>query len=813
MKAALIVLALAAAPPCAPQARHAPQSTLDAARTAMRRGELGDALALVDRGLSKATPDSDEAWRLRLLRGEVLLLQSQPAEVVPLVKATIPQGERFDPLRVRQKYLEARLLVAQNQLADVPRTLDAARRLGPVDPELGLEMAELEGQIEMRLSKWADADAKLNAVVAQAAAAGNRFQQARAFNDLGMGRLVRSRWDEALQWFNRVLAFDDLQQYTVYAAALSNAGSCYARLGEFDRALEVQRRAVALHTNRGPRVDFAVALGELGNTFVQKGDPREALPFYQQALKAATDSNLRRYAAAWAGNLASANAALGDWDQAERFNDEAKRLKADGRSGSLIHNTLNAAQIAEGRGRLDEAARLFDDALSGEGSDASVRWSAHAGLAEVALARSQRDSASRHFEAALDIIEKTRSDLLKTDYKLSFLTRLIQFYQEYVDALVEEGRIERALEVSESSRGRVLAERNGLGPPPSASVAMFRRVAARSGAVLLSYWLAPARSYVWVVSGSGVQCVRLPPSAEIATLVKEYRATIGNALANPLAADTAGARLYRMLVEPIERSIPPGGHLVIVPDGALHELNFETLPAGGAKPHYWIEDVQIEIAPGLSLLSATAPAAPERSLLLIGDPRPHDPEFPALRYASAEIDNVSKHFAAGSVASYQGDRASPDAYRSARPERFGFIHFTAHAATNLESPLDSAVILAGPEQSYKLYARDVVSLPLHAQLVTVSACRSAGERAYSGEGLVGFAWAFLRAGASRVVAGLWDVDDRSTADLMDRLYSGIAAGDSAAQALRSAKLALLASGGNAGKPYYWGPFQLFTVAP
>jgi len=106
-----------------------------------------------------------------------------------------------------------------------------------------------------------------------------------------------------------------------------------------------------------------------------------------------------------------------------------------------------------------------------------------------------------------------------------------------------------------------------------------------------------------------------------------------------------------------------------------------------------------------------------------------------------------------------------------------------------------------------------VSLPLHAQLVTVSACRSAGERAYSGEGLVGFAWAFLRAGASRVVAGLWDVDDRSTADLMDRLYSGIAAGDSAAQALRSAKLALLASGGNAGKPYYWGPFQLFTVAP
>jgi CHAT domain-containing protein len=165
------------------------------------------------------------------------------------------------------------------------------------------------------------------------------------------------------------------------------------------------------------------------------------------------------------------------------------------------------------------------------------------------------------------------------------------------------------------------------------------------------------------------------------------------------------------------------------------------------------------------------------------------------------------------VVTYQHDRASPAAYRSAAPERFTFVHFTAHAAANLESPLDSAVILAGPDDRYKLYARDVAEMPLRAELVTVSACRSAGERAYSGEGLVGFAWAFLHAGASRVIAGLWDVDDRSTAELMDRLYARIAAGDTAAHALRDAKLSLLARGGNYSKPYYWGPFQLFTVVP
>ncbi len=95
----------------------------------------------------------------------------------------------------------------------------------------------------------------------------------------------------------------------------------------------------------------------------------------------------------------------------------------------------------------------------------------------------------------------------------------------------------------------------------------------------------------------------------------------------------------------------------------------------------------------------------------------------------------------------------------------------------------------------------------------MSACRSAGERTYSGEGLVGFAWAFLRGGARRVVAGLWDVDDKSTAELMDGLYAGLAAGEPAAQALREAKLTLLRRGGRPRSPYYWAPFELFTLSP
>ena len=91
-----------------------------------------------------------------------------------------------------------------------------------------------------------------------------------------------------------------------------------------------------------------------------------------------------------------------------------------------------------------------------------------------------------------------------------------------------------------------------------------------------------------------------------------------------------------------------------------------------------------------------------------------------------------------------------------------------------------------------------------------SACYGAGTRTYSGEGLVGLAWAFLRAGAHRVVAGLWEVDELASVDLMDDFYSGLQAGQTASSALRSAKLKMLKSDGSYSRPYYWASLQLYV---
>ena len=123
------------------------------------------------------------------------------------------------------------------------------------------------------------------------------------------------------------------------------------------------------------------------------------------------------------------------------------------------------------------------------------------------------------------------------------------------------------------------------------------------------------------------------------------------------------------------------------------------------------------------------------------------------------------------------------------------------------------MILSLEGDSYKLYARDIVQHRLNASLVTISACNGAGTRAYSGEGLVGLSWAFLRAGAHNVIGALWEVSDASTPQLMDAFYRELFQGKDPAAALREAKLGLLRSADPDSvfrKPFYWAPFQLYA---
>jgi CHAT domain-containing protein len=444
-------------------------------------------------------------------------------------------------------------------------------------------------------------------------------------------------------------------------------------------------------------------------------------------------------------------------------------------------------------------------------------------LAELLVKKGDATSADAQFRAALAMIERQRSSLARDEYKLSYLSSLIQFYQRYVDFLVASGQEKKALEAAESSRALVLDEKlhNRAAPTRDVNAATLQQFARSSNSILLSYWLAPERSFLWVVTPTAITLHTLPPEKRIASLVEAYGSLLEN-LRDPLDSESpAGRELSRILLDPVRGLLQPGEHIVVVPDRVLHSLNFETLPDPDHPSQYLIESATISIAPSLGLLTnAGAHAAQSgKSILLIGDPEPAVEEYQRLPFAAKEIALIERSFAAENSGRapvrnvvIEGAHAYPGAYRDADPARFSFIHFAAHAATNRESPLDSALILSRHESGYALSARDVMNVPLHADLVTLSACRSAGARAYSGEGLVGLSWAFLHAGAHNVVAGLWDVNDMSTANLMADFYSRLTRGAAPADALREAKLRLVHSSGAYRKPFYWGPFQLYTGA-
>src|SRR4029077_11381338 len=214
------------------------------------------------------------------------------------------------------------------------------------------------------------------------------------------------------------------------------------------------------------------------------------------------------------------------------------------------------------------------------------------------------------------------------------------------------------------------------------------------------------------------------------------------------------------------------------------------------------------------LASAAARPAPkkEKGMFLVGDTVSPNADFPPLPQAGAEMQSIERYFPEARRVVLSGSEATPAAYLANKPERFAYLHFVTHGTASRARPLESAVVLSKEkdEDSFKLYARDIVKRRLSAYLVTISACNGAGTRAFSGEGLVGLSWAFLRAGAHNVIGALWEVSDASTPRLMDQLYDELKKGRSPEAALRSAKLSLLHSEGVFRKPFYWAPFQLYT---
>jgi CHAT domain-containing protein len=791
--------------------KTASDKAYEKARAAYVRGDLAAALeaARLHATSLQAAPNSPWLWRFRLLEAEILTTQAKFREAGELLAADAPRIPELEQLYARQLIDRASLEI--NRHGDPAESIREARRIAK-ESELRIRLDLVEGALALDGRDHARAEAFFRAALDRAAVEGQPFYEALALNNLSVSSKRMNRYEDSIEYGQRALAIGEkIGANRTAALAAGNLGASYAYLGQFEAALKYETRAVQVNESIGAKSLTMTYLGELGLIYDRADRASEAIPHYRRAYELANELGLKRDAERFAENLALALIGLKQWDEAARWNEIAWALSDETRAtASFPYLLRNRAKIAWGRGHGDEAAQLCRELLKTHAEQPSIVWEAHELLGEVHMAGKRYAEANRSFEEALRVIDRTRSDLLDPRNRITLLSRLIKFYREYVDALVAQNEDARALRVADLSRARVLAERLGRDVQAGRTVeAAALRAFARSADVrVLSFWIAPKRSFAWLIGPAGVRRFELPPEEELAALVTAHREIAEHSIADPLA-ENAPRALWDRLLAPIAASIPKRSRVIVIPDGPLHRLNLETLPAAAPSPHYWIEDVELAVAPSISIAMSKA-AAPLRdgSLLAIGAPDYKTVGYEPLPGAAAEIENLRGRFARSSLVT--GAQATPPAYRSAGPEKYSVIHFAAHAEANVEKPLESAVVLARAGESYKLHAKDVIDIPIHAELVTLSACKSAGAQAYAGEGLMGFAWAFLHAGAKSVVAGLWEVSDAASAPLMAKFYEGVAAGRGASCSLREAKLALLREKGF-GKAFYWGAFQAYVA--
>jgi CHAT domain-containing protein len=788
-------------------------------RDEVQHGDLDSGLADADRAYREyAGRDIGRAWQFRVLKAYVLYTRGSAWDAIQLLQEEPPASLSTSETAIRRKIISGLARESLQQFDQAERELTEAEALaGKYQPSLLGSIEQSKGLLETDQRKYAEADRDFYAALYVARAQKMPFLEATALGALGNSAMSQEHFDAAIDRYKSALALaQSLGSQSSVAKALGGLGWSSYELGDFETAQTFFQQGADASQRSGLVADQIYWLTEVANTQVALRNYAAADDNLTKVIGLARKQDDKRILSECLNDLTSLELKIGRLDLAERHNQESRNLEAAGLDQSATRsNKLLTARIFAGHRQFDDAERLYQQLIEDPQFARELKAEAQVGLADVYADQKLPKKAESQFVGALQTLETVRTSVQQEESRLSFLSSGISFYADYIDFLISQGRNDDALRVAELSRARTLEE--GLGKSSEAerlSNVQPKQIAGRLRATLLFYWLGEKQSHLWVITPANTTHVALPAADQIDPLVKSYREALFRSR-DPLETDNADAqKLYAMLVEPAKKLIPKDSRVILLPDGSLYALNFETLIVPEPKLHYWIEDVTLTTANSLSLLaSATARVAPkDKTLFLAGNTVSPNPDFPPLPQAVQEMEDVEKYFPQARRVVLTGAHGTPAAYLSSQPERFSYMHFVTHGTASRARPLESAVILSKDKDadSFKLYARDIVKRRLSAYLVVISACNGAGTRAYSGEGLVGLSWAFLRAGAHNVIGALWEVSDSSTPQLMDKLYDGLSHGQDPATALRAAKLSLLRSGTVYKKPFYWAPFQLYA---
>jgi CHAT domain-containing protein len=386
----------------------------------------------------------------------------------------------------------------------------------------------------------------------------------------------------------------------------------------------------------------------------------------------------------------------------------------------------------------------------------------------------------------------------------------------------EADAVERELEGLRKER-EALQEKMRASSPRYAALAPARPLSVEEiqselldrSTALVEYLVGERQSFVWVVSRSGLRSAVLPGRRLLERAVTAVR----ERWSDPDAVDDGGAQaraLSRMVLGPVAGALG-ARTLVIVADGALQQIPFAALPRPGhvqllIDSHTVVSSPSASVLPALGAFRAGGAAGPELAILADPDLGVGARGGPAallrsmedtglrslepLQWTRREADAIASRLPADRVVLAVGPDASRKTAMGPEVARARIVHFASHALLDVRRPELSGIVLSsgdatGGSGAGFLSLADIATMRLSAELVVLSACRTALGKEVRGEGLVGLTRGFMDAGARRVVGSLWSVPDAPTAALMTRFYALLLGeGRSPAEALRGAQLAL-----------------------
>ncbi len=598
---------------------------------------------------------------------------------------------------------------------------------------------------------------------------------------------------QALGYYDRALRLmRETANRAGEALTLRDIGVLYYNLDENARAFQYMEQALGLQRTLGKPAALATTLFSLGELYRYRGNAGKARPYFEEALGLARGQGDKKTQAEVLSSLAMLDLKAGELAGAGARLEEALALRKEVGEPRGVASTLTrrglylqaAGETARAREAFREAAGMF----------AAVKYRGGEAYARQVLALLEREqgdlaAAEEAMARAVELAEGLRERLSDRDLRSTYIGYVQNRYEFLIEVLLEldKGDGRRAFAMSERARARAMVEAlgdAGIQGAAAAATLTVEEVQQRvldADTTLVEYALGEKASHLFVVTRAGVTHRTLPGRAVLeATARRAYEAY------RQPEGKPDGAALARLLLPGVRAK-----RLLIVADGALQYLPFVAFAPAET----------VVLAPSASAVAGlrALPVAGGKGIAVFADPVA--PQLARLAFARMEGDGIVGLAPKGQASLAVGAAATRAAVLGARA---GILHFAAHSLLDTERPERTELVLSGGS----LRLRDIYNMRVPARLVVLSACQTALGKEMKREGLLGLARAFQQAGVPRVVASLWKVDDRATAELMKEFYAGMLRdGRTAAEALREAQRRLAAKA-RWQHPYFWAGFVL-----